>query len=214
LTYVKDESAAERVADEIRGAGRRALTVRANAGVERDIVTAFTHIDDALGKPSAVVFNTGITGPNSRFDEVSTTTLREVIDVNLMGAMFCAREAIRRMSTRHGGDGGSIVFISSRATVYGSAGEYVWYAASKGAVDCLGVGLAREVGREGIRVNVVSPGPIDTEIHRPGRLQGVVDRSPMGRAGSPEEVAEAVLYLLSPAASYCNGSNLAVGGGL
>jgi NAD(P)-dependent dehydrogenase (short-subunit alcohol dehydrogenase family) len=214
FTYAKDEAAAERVVNEVRGAGRRALAIRANAGIEEDVAKVFASVDQALGKPSAVVFNSAITGTNSRLDEASTATLREVIDVNLMGAMFYAREAIRRMSTKHGGAGGAIVFISSRASVYGSPGEYVWYAASKGAIDSLGVGLAREVGREGIRVNVVSPGPIDTQMHRPGRLQGVIEKSPMGRAGLPEEVAEAVLFLLSPAAGYCSGSNLAVGGGL
>jgi len=213
LTYVRDESAAARVTDEIRAMGRQALALRANVASEEEVARAFAAVDEKLGRLSAVIINGGITGQNSRLDAADPRTLREVIDVNLLGALFCAREAVRRMSTKHGGAGGAIVFISSRASVYGSAGEYVWYAASKGGVDSLGIGLAREVGREGIRVNVVSPGPIDTEIHRPGRLEKVVDRFAMGRAGRPEEVAEAALFLVSDAASYCTGANLAVAGG-
>ncbi len=213
FTYVQDVASAEAVRHEIEAAGRRALAIRANMGAEADVVRAFTEIDAQLGKPGALILNSAITGAHSRLDEASTATLREVIDVNLMGAMLCAREGIRRMSTRHGGKGGSIVFISSRASVYGAAGEYVWYAASKGAIDSLSIGLAREVGREGIRVNVISPGPIDTQMHRPGRLQQGIEKSAMGRAGKPEEVAEAALFLASPLASYCNGANLAVAGG-
>ncbi|MBX5460337.1 MAG: SDR family oxidoreductase [Steroidobacteraceae bacterium] len=213
LTYANNESAAARVADEIRVMGRQSLALRANVASEEDVARAFAAVDEKLGRLSAVVINSGITGHNSRLDEADTSTLREVINVNLLGAMFCAREAVRRMSTRHGGTGGAIVFISSRASVYGSAGEYVWYAAAKGGMDSLGIGLAREVGREGIRVNVVSPGPIGTEIHRPGRLEKVVDRCAMGRAGRPEEVAEAALFLVSDAAAYCTGANLAVAGG-
>jgi NAD(P)-dependent dehydrogenase (short-subunit alcohol dehydrogenase family) len=213
FTYVQDAASADAVRHEIEAAGRRALAIRANMGVEEDIVRTFTEVDAQLGKPVALIVNSAITGSHSRLDEASTATLREVVDVNLMGAMLCAREAIRRMSTRHGGMGGSIVFISSRASVYGAPGEYVWYAASKGAIDSLGIGLAREVGREGIRVNVISPGPIDTQMHRPGRLQHGIEKSAMGRAGRPEEVAEAALFLASPLASYCNGANLAVAGG-
>jgi NAD(P)-dependent dehydrogenase (short-subunit alcohol dehydrogenase family) len=213
FTYVRDGAAAERVTAEIQAAGRRALAIRANMGVEEDIARTFAEVDTQLGCTQALIVNSAITGASSRLDEASTATLREVIDVNLMGAMLAAREAIRRMSTKHGGSGGSIVFISSRASVYGAAGEYVWYAASKGAIDSLGIGLAREVGREGIRVNVISPGPIDTQMHRPGRLQQGIEKSAMGRAGKPEEVAEAALFLASPLASYCNGANLAVAGG-
>jgi NAD(P)-dependent dehydrogenase (short-subunit alcohol dehydrogenase family) len=213
FTYVRDAASADTVRHEVEAAGRRALAVRANMGVEEDIVRTFTEVDAQLGKPVGLIVNSAITGSHSRLDEASTATLREVVDVNLMGAMLCAREAVRRMSTKHGGMGGSIVFISSRASVYGAPGEYVWYAASKGAIDSLGIGLAREVGREGIRVNVISPGPIDTQMHRPGRLQQGIEKSPMGRAGRPEEVAEAALFLASPLASYCNGANLAVAGG-
>jgi NAD(P)-dependent dehydrogenase (short-subunit alcohol dehydrogenase family) len=214
FTYVRDESAAQRVADDIRALGRRVLALKSNVGSEEDVIRTFAEVDAQLGRIRALVFNSAITGAHSRLDEAATSTLREVIEVNLLGAMYCAREAIRRMSTRHGGNGGSIVFISSRASVYGSPGEFVWYAASKGGIDSLSIGLAREVGREGIRVNVVSPGPIDTQMHRPGRLQQGVEKSPMGRAGQPEEVAEAALFLASDAASYCTGSNLAVAGGL
>jgi NAD(P)-dependent dehydrogenase (short-subunit alcohol dehydrogenase family) len=213
FTYARETAAADQVVRDIETAGRRALAIKANMGSEEDIVRSFAEVDARLGSPQSLIVNSGITGPNSRLDEASSATLREVIDVNLLGSMFCAREAIRRMSTKHGGSGGSIVFISSRASVYGAAGEFVWYAASKGGIDSLSIGLAREVGREGIRVNVISPGPIDTQMHRPGRLQQGIEKSAMGRAGKPEEVAEAALFLASPLASYCNGANFAVAGG-
>jgi NAD(P)-dependent dehydrogenase (short-subunit alcohol dehydrogenase family) len=137
-----------------------------------------------------------------------------VLAVNLRGAMLASRAAIRRLSTRHGGSGGSIVMISSRATFYGSPNEFVWYAASKGGMDSLTHGLARELAAEGIRVNAVSPGPIETEMHRPGRLEAGAQRAPLQRAGNPAEVASAVLFLASDAASYVTGANLAVAGGL
>jgi NAD(P)-dependent dehydrogenase (short-subunit alcohol dehydrogenase family) len=160
------------------------------------------------------VYNSGVTGPHSPLAEAGTATIDEVLDVNLRGAILCCRSAIRRMSTRFGGEGGAIVLLSSRATFYGSPAEFVWYAASKGGIDSLSNGLARELAAEGIRVNVVSPGPIVTEMHRPGKLEIGAKRAPMQRAGTPEEVAEAVLFLASPAASYVTGANLAVAGGL
>ncbi len=137
-----------------------------------------------------------------------------MLDVNLRGAMLCCRAAIRRMSTRFKGQGGAIVLLSSRATFYGSPNEFVWYAASKGGIDSLNIGLARELGGEGIRVNAVSPGPIITEMHRPGKLEAAEKRAPLQRAGTPEETAQAVLFLTSAAASYITGANLSVAGGL
>jgi NAD(P)-dependent dehydrogenase (short-subunit alcohol dehydrogenase family) len=161
-----------------------------------------------------LVYNGGVTGSHSPLAEASTATIDEVLNVNLRGAILCCRAAIRRMSTRLGGQGGAIVLLSSRATFYGSPDEFVWYAASKGGVDSLTNGLAREVAPEGIRVNAVSPGPISTEMHRPGRLEIGAKRAPLQRAGTPEEVAEAVLFLASEAASYVTGANLSVAGGL
>jgi NAD(P)-dependent dehydrogenase (short-subunit alcohol dehydrogenase family) len=167
----------------------------------------------ALGQIGAVVYSSGITGPASPLAEASAETLRDVVAVNLTGALLCAREAVRHMSTARGGAGGSITFISSRASDRGSSGEYVWYAATKGGVNSLAIGLAREVGREGIRVNCVSPGPIATEMLTPERQQLGGNAVAMGRVGLPEEVASAVLYLASDEASYITAANLAVAGG-
>ena len=212
LTYAKDEAAARSVVGEITALGSRAIAIKADARSEADTLRAFAEVD-RFGSLAALVFNSAVTGAHSRLDDAATETLREVLDVNVLGALLYAREAIRRISTSHGGSGGTITFLSSRASFYGSPGEYVWYAASKGAIDSLTLGLAREVGREGIRVNAVSPGPIDTQMHRPGRLAVGIERSAMGRAGTPEEVAEAVLFLASTGASYTTGTNLSVAGG-
>ena len=154
----------------------------------------------------------GIIGPYSRLDEVATETLREVLDLDTLGAMLCLRAAIRRMSTKRGGSGGAVVMLSSMAATIGGAGECVWYAAAKGAIDSLVIGAAREVGKEGVRINAVSPGVIDTDIQPPGRVERVSPMLPMGRAGEADEVAEAILFLLSDAASYVNGANLRVSG--
>jgi NAD(P)-dependent dehydrogenase (short-subunit alcohol dehydrogenase family) len=166
-----------------------------------------------MGPLAALVCNAGITGVASALVDADPLEFARVVDVNLTGAMTCAREAIARMSIARGGQGGSIVFISSRATAYGSPGEYVWYAASKGGVDALTVGLAREVGKAGIRVNAVSPGPVATEMLEPEKLARIADLVPLQRAGTPEEIAEAVMFLVSDAASYVTGANLAVSGG-
>jgi NAD(P)-dependent dehydrogenase (short-subunit alcohol dehydrogenase family) len=213
LSYVRDEPGAERVVKEIRAIGRRAVAIRADVSVEQDVATLFAEADRELGKPDALVVNGGVNGKPYRLDEAPAAAIREVIDVNVIGAMLCAREGVRRMSTRHGGNGGSIVLVSSRATEYGSPGEFVWYAASKAAVNAFGLGLAREVGREGIRVNVVSPGPIDTEMLSENRRAMAKDVVALGRIGKPEEVAEAILFFTSPASSFCTGANLAVSGG-
>lgn len=167
----------------------------------------------ALGRVSAMVYSSGITGPASPLAEAAAQTLSDVVAVNLTGAMLCAREAVRHMSTARGGTGGTITFISSRASDRGSSGEYVWYAATKGGVNSLAIGLAREVAREGIRVNCVSPGPIATEMLSPERQQLGGNAVAMGRVGLTEEVASAVLYLASDEASFITAANLAVAGG-
>jgi NAD(P)-dependent dehydrogenase (short-subunit alcohol dehydrogenase family) len=211
LTYFSDKSAADSVVERIRAVGGKAQAIQADTSKEADVERLFAAAE-RLGRLGVLVYNSGITGANSRLADATTETISRVLEVNLLGALICGREAVRRMSTDSGGGGGSIVFISSRAALYGSPGEYVWYAASKGGIDSLVSGLAREVATQGIRVNAVSPGVIDTEIHAPGRLQSVLKLLPMQRAGEPEEVAAAVMFLASDAASYVSGANLAVGG--
>jgi NAD(P)-dependent dehydrogenase (short-subunit alcohol dehydrogenase family) len=213
LSYVRDAQRAEKVAAEIRATGRRSVAIRADVGREADIVNVFAEVDAQLGKLDVLVVNSGINGKPYRLADAPAEQIREVIDVNVIGAMLCAREGVRRMSTRHGGTGGSIVLVSSRATEYGSPGEFVWYAASKAAINAFCVGLAREVGREGIRVNAVSPGPIDTEMLSEGRRASVSEVVPLGRIGTPEEVGEAFLFLASSAASFTTGANLSISGG-
>jgi NAD(P)-dependent dehydrogenase (short-subunit alcohol dehydrogenase family) len=213
LTYAHNEQRAQALVGRIHAAGGRAVAVHADTASESDIERMFAVVD-GLGTLSALVYNAGITGAHSSLADASTQTIDEVLAVNLRGAILCSRGAIRRMSTRFGGQGGAIVLISSRAALYGSPGEFVWYAASKGGVDSLTNGLAREVATEGIRVNAVSPGPIITEMHRPGKLEVGAKRAPMQRAGTAEEVAEAVMFLASDAASYVTGANLSVAGGL
>ena len=217
LTYASDRAAADAVVGEVESLGRRALAIRADVADEADVVRAFAAVDEAFGTLDALVVNAGITGRFTRVDELDAATLQRVLAVNVAGAFFCAREAVRRMSSAHGGAGGAIVIVSSRAATLGSPGEYVHYAASKAAVDALTRGLAKEVARERIRVNTVSPGLIDTEIHaragRPERVREIAPLVPMGRAGTANEIAQAVVWLLSPAASYVTGSILDVGGG-
>jgi len=213
LTYASHKERAAQVVERIRAEGGQALAVQADTANEVDIGTVFREVD-RLGKLTVLVYNSGITGPHSPLAEAETETIDRVLDVNLRGALLSAREAVRRMSTRFGGSGGAIVFISSRAAFYGSPNEFVWYAASKGGMDSLTNGLAREVANEGIRVNAVSPGPIATEMHRPGKLEVGAKRAPMQRAGTPDEVASTVLFLASAAASYVTGANLVVAGGL
>ncbi|MGH8259311.1 MAG: SDR family oxidoreductase [Steroidobacteraceae bacterium] len=213
LTYASQAARAERVVERIRAEGGDATAMQADAAKEGDIARVYGEVD-RVGTLSALVYNSGITGPSSPLAEVETETLDDVLAVNLRGALLSAREAVRRMSTRLGGAGGNIVFISSRAAFYGSPNEFVWYAAAKGGMDSLTAGLAREVADEGIRVNAVSPGPIATEIHRPGKLEIMAKRAPMRRAGTPEEVASTVLFLASEAASYVTGANIVVAGGL
>ena len=213
VNYKSDAKAAERVVAEIAKAGGQAVAIQGDMGREADVARVFASIDQSLGRLTHLVYNAGITGKNSRVEAVETQTLREVFDVNVMGAFYAVRAAVPRLSKKHGDSGGAIVLISSVAANLGSPGEYVWYAASKGAIDSMTIGLARELADDGIRVNAVAPGPIDTEIHEPGRLDRIIKQVPLGRAGTPGEIAEAVLFLLSDASAYTTGAILRIGGG-
>ncbi len=216
LTWVGDEAAARAVAAEVEGAGGRAMTVRVDVADEAEVVELFRAADE-LGPLRALVNNAGLLFPIGRLEDFTAERIARTLAVNVTASMLCAREAVRRMSTERGGAGGAIVNLSSRAATFGSPAEFVDYAASKGAIDTFTIGLATEVGREGIRVNAVRPGLIDTEIHasagRPDRVAALADRVPMGRGGTAEEVAASVCWLLSEDASYVTGTLLDVGGG-
>jgi NAD(P)-dependent dehydrogenase (short-subunit alcohol dehydrogenase family) len=212
VNYKGNEKAAQEVVSAVNAAGGQALAIQGDMAKSNEIERVFAQAAQ-LGLLTHFVHSSGITGDPSRLDEVSEKTVQEVLDVNTFGAIWSLRAAIRRMSTRHGGKGGSIVMITSMAATIGGTGEYTWYAAAKAAVNTLVVGVAREVAKEGIRINGLSPGLIDTEIHVPGRLDRIAPMVPVGRAGQPEEVAETVLYLLSDAASYMTGSIVNVSGG-
>ena len=217
INYASDAAAAEAVAEQVRTLGRRAITVQADVADEGQVLAMFARIDAELGPLTALVNNAGIIGPGQRLDEMSVERWQRIFNVNVIGSLLCCRAAVLRMSTKHGGAGGAIVNMSSRAAVFGSPGIYVDYAASKGAIDSLTVGLARELIAEGIRVNGVRPGIIDTEIHASGgmgkRAHDAAAGVPIGRMGTSLEVAEAALWLLSDASSYTVGSMLDVGGG-
>ena len=216
LTYRGDAEAAESVVAGAHAAGAEATAVRADVAVEADVEAAFAAAD-ALGPLGGVVVNAGVVVPKSRVDAMSAQRVTEMLAVNVVGAITSCREAVRRLSTAHGGPGGSIVLVSSAASRLGSPGEYVDYAASKAAVDTLGLGLAKEVADEGVRVNVVRPGIIDTELHaaggQPDRVARIGPAVPVGRAGTADEVAAAIVWLLGDEASYCTGSVLDVAGG-
>ncbi|HET7401662.1 MAG TPA: SDR family oxidoreductase [Usitatibacter sp.] len=217
VNYRSDAAAAQRVVDEILGAGGAAIAVQGNVAAEADVVRMFDAARDRLGAITGVVINAGILEQHMRLDEMEVARVERVLATNVIGAFLCAREAVRRMSTRHGGAGGAIVNVSSAASRLGSPGEYIDYAASKGAMDTMTLGLAREVAQEGIRVNAVRPGVIRTEIHasggEPNRVERVKEAVPMRRGGEPEEVARAIVWLLSEEASYCTGALLDVSGG-
>ncbi len=213
INYRGSKEQAEALAAEIAAGGGRAIAVQGDVAKEADAVRLFETVDNVLGPVTALVNNAGITGPTRRVADIDYETLRSVLDINVIGSFLCAREAVRRMSTARGGGGGAIVNISSRASEIGGGGEFVIYGASKGAIDTFTVGLAREVAAEGIRVNAVNPGLIDTEIHEGDRLARIAPSVPMARAGTAEEVAEAVLWLLSDAASYVTGAFIHVSGG-
>jgi NAD(P)-dependent dehydrogenase (short-subunit alcohol dehydrogenase family) len=217
VDYTSDRDAAERTAEACRDVGSRAIVVRADVTVEHEVVGLFDTAEAELGRVAVLVNNAGVLDQQMRFDRMSLGRWRRVIDVNVIGTFLCAREAVRRMSTSAGGRGGAIVNVSSAAATLGSPGEYVDYAASKGAVDTFTVGLAREVAREGIRVNAVRPGLIHTDIHasggEPERVQRLTGAVPMGRGGSPEEVARVILWLASDEASYVTGALVDCTGG-
>jgi NAD(P)-dependent dehydrogenase (short-subunit alcohol dehydrogenase family) len=217
VNYRTDVRAADAVVAAIEGTGGRALSVAGDVSVERDVMRLFETVDKKLGAVSALVNNAGILDVQARVEGMSGDRIARVFGVNVTGAFLCAREAVRRMSTARGGNGGSIVNVSSRAAALGSPGPYIDYTASKAALDTLTIGLAKEVATEGIRVNSVRPGIIRTDIHasggEPGRVERLAPTVPMQRGGDPIEVARAILWLLSDEASYTTGTFLDVSGG-
>jgi NAD(P)-dependent dehydrogenase (short-subunit alcohol dehydrogenase family) len=217
VNYKRDAAAAAAVVADIEQAGGKAVAIQGDVAREADVERLFAEVDARLGRMTHLVNNAGIVGRAQRLDAVDAATLRSVFDLNILGAFLCARAAVRRMSTLHGGAGGAIVNLSSAAATLGSPGEFIWYAASKGAIDTLTIGLAKEVAREGIRVNAVAPGLILTEIHaasgEPGRVDRLTPMIPAGRAGTPDEVAQTILFLLSDQAAYVTGAVLRVSGG-
>lgn len=217
VNYHSNRAAADRVVSQVEASGRRAVAVQADVGSLKDIRRLFDECDAALGTASALVNNAGIIGQASQLVHASDDTISSAVQVNVTGAIVVAREAVRRMATGRGGSGGSIVNVSSAASTLGSANEFVWYAATKGAMDSLTIGLAQEVGPDGIRVNAVNPGLIDTDIHDASgienRLENLKSRVPLKRPGTAEEVAEAIVWLMSDASSYVSGSMLRIGGG-
>jgi len=217
VNFSTSESEARQLVDEINGPGGHALAIRADVSSEDQILQLFETAERELGAITALVNNAGITGGFARVENVTAAAIEKTLAVNVTGSILCAREAVHRMSTRRGGHGGAIVNISSRAAQIGGAGEWVHYAASKGAIDSFTIGLAREVATEGIRVNAVAPGLTETGLHaasgQPDRLKRLAGTIPMGRPGLPQEVAESIVWLLSPAASYITGAILEVSGG-
>jgi NAD(P)-dependent dehydrogenase (short-subunit alcohol dehydrogenase family) len=217
VNYSASVDEAKKVVDEIAARGGRAVAIQGDVSNETEIVRLFETAERELGPIKALVNNAAITGGFARVEEVSSAAIAHMLAVNVTGTILCSREAVRRMSARRGGTGGAIVNISSIAARTGAAGEWVHYAASKGAVDSFTIGLAREVAAEGIRVNAIAPGLVDTGLHaangEPGRLQRLMGTIPMGRPGLPREVAEGVLWLLSDAASFTTGAILEIGGG-
>jgi NAD(P)-dependent dehydrogenase (short-subunit alcohol dehydrogenase family) len=217
VNYARDAAAAEAVAQDVRALGRRAVAVQADVADEAAVLHLFDTVERELGRPQGLVNNAGIVDAKARLDEMDLARWRRMLDINVLGTWLCSRQAVRCMSTRHGGSGGSIVNLGSVASVLGAPGMYVDYAASKGAIDTFTLGLARELATEGVRVNAVRPGIIDTEIHaHSGDAQRAfksADVIPMQRPGTADEVAQAIVWLLSDAASYVTGTVLAVSGG-
>lgn len=217
VNYRADALAAENVVRQICTLGGMAIAVQANVANEEQVMAMFATVDAQLGPLRALVNSAGVVDVACRVEDMGVSRMKRLFDTNVIGSMVCAREAVRRMSTRHGGAGGAIVNLSSVAATLGAAGQYVDYAASKGAIDTFTVGLAREVAVEGVRVNAVRPGVIDTEIHasggQPERASQLAASIPMQRSGTADEIANAILWLLSDGASYTTGAILDVGGG-
>ncbi len=217
LNFRRDAAAVASVADSVRLLGQRAFVQQADVADEAEVEALFAAIDAEFGQLDGLVNNAGILEPQSNLVDMDAARWRRILDVNVVGSFLCAREAVKRMSTRHGGNGGAIVNVSSRAADLGAPNEYVDYAAAKAAVDAMTIGLAKEVGDQGIRVNAVKPGLIYTDIHAAGgeanRVDRLKGRVPMQRGGLPAEVAEAILWLLSDASSYTTGSFIDVSGG-
>jgi NAD(P)-dependent dehydrogenase (short-subunit alcohol dehydrogenase family) len=217
VNYAANSLAADEVVRQIRQSGGNAITVQADVADEAQVLAMFEKVDAKLGRLTALVNNAGVVDQTSRVDAMSMARFRRMFEINVYGSFVCAREAVRRMSTRHGGTGGTIVNLSSVAARLGAPGQYVDYAAAKGAIDSFTVGLAKEVAAEGIRVNAVRPGIIDTDIHAsgglPDRARDMAPQVPMQRPGSAEEVARSILWLMSPESSYTTGTVLDVTGG-
>lgn len=217
INYLVDAAAADGVVAAIHEAGGTALAIQADVADEAAVERMFAQVDERFGRLDALINNAGMLSRQMRVDQMDAARINRILGTNVTGSFLCAREAVRRMSTKHGGAGGGIVNISSRAAVLGSAGEYVDYAASKAALDALTIGLSKEVANEKIRVNGVRPGLIDTDMHasggEPGRIKRLQSSVPMQRGGQPEEVAQAALWLLSDAASYTTGTFIDVSGG-
>lgn len=218
FTYLHNQAAANRIVNSIEQRGGRAIAVAANVASETDVINLFHKVDEQLGRVTALVNNAGVLETQMRLELMDVDRLKRIFNTNILGSFLCAREAVKRMSTLHGGAGGAIVNVSSGAARTGSPNNYVDYAASKGAIDTMTIGLAKEVANEGIRVNAVRPGIIDTDIHASGGEPNRVDRVkaliPMKRGGQAIEVAQAILWLLSDEASYTTGSFIDVAGGL
>lgn len=216
VNYLANQAAAEAVVQQIRAQGGQAIAVQGDVAHEEQVLAMFAAVDAQLGRLTALVNNAGVVDVTARVDEMGVARLRRMFETNVIGSIVCAREAVRRMSTRHGGAGGSIVNVSSAASRLGSAHQYVDYAASKGAIDSFTIGLAREVAAEGIRVNAVRPGLIETDIHAsgglPDRVQDLAHQVPMLRGGTADEVAQAIVWLMSDASPYTTMSLLDVSG--
>ena len=217
VNYTANSLAADEVVRQIRAQGGRAMAVQADVADEAQVLRMFEYIDAKFGRMTGLVNNAGVVDVTARVDEMSVARWKRMFDINVIGSLICAREAVRRMSTRHGGEGGSIVNLSSAAARLGAPGQYVDYAAAKGAIDAFTVGLAKEVAAEGIRVNAVRPGLIDTDIHAsgglPNRVKDLQHLVPAQRGGTADEVAQAIVWLLSDAASYTTMNFLDVSGG-
>ncbi len=217
VNYARDSLAADEVVRAIRAEGGQAMSVQADVSDEAQVVTLFERVDARFGRLTGLVNNAGVVDVSARVDQMDAQRLHRMFDINVIGSMLCAREAVRRMSTLHGGEGGAIVNVSSAASRLGSPGQYVDYAAAKGAIDAFTIGLAKEVAAEGIRVNAVRPGLIETDIHAsgglPNRVRDLAHTVPMQRGGTADEVAQAIVWLLSPAASYTTMTLMDISGG-